>query len=262
MRILAALRKSTSMTSPLSSPGTGAKALDLPPPFGEIALREHGDAFRHACAVAAESGAGALVWVRRFDLAEFAVVLEPEEPLVTARRALYLGLNAMADALASHCPPEKPLHFVWPDTITFDGAVIGGGRIAWPEAARETEPPPWLVFGGMIRMVVLGDDSGGQFTTGSSLEVEGFDELTAKALIESFARHLMVQVDRAGEAGFQPNGEAWLARLTPETDVRRGLDGNGDLLLRRGGQAPERRPLLPTLASPRWLDPNSGMPWL
>src|SRR5262249_50064409 len=77
-------------------------ALDLPPPFRLVALREVGDAFAHAVAVAGEEGAGTLVHVGRFDLAEFAVVLEPEEPLRTARRALYAGLVALADALAVH----------------------------------------------------------------------------------------------------------------------------------------------------------------
>src|SRR5262249_48710247 len=80
-------------------------ALDLPPPFRLVTLREVGDAFAHATRVAAEQGAGTLVYVGRFDLAEFAVVLEPEEPLETARRALYAGLNALADALAVHAPP-------------------------------------------------------------------------------------------------------------------------------------------------------------
>src|SRR5262245_39389354 len=48
-------------------------ALDLPPPFRLVTLREVGDAFAHAKAVAASEGAGTLVHVGRFDLAEFAV---------------------------------------------------------------------------------------------------------------------------------------------------------------------------------------------
>ena len=85
----------------------GAKeALDLPPPFRPIALREVGDAFAHARDVAGEAGAGTLIHVGRFDLAEFAVVLEPDEPLRTACLALYAGLVALADALAAHAPPE------------------------------------------------------------------------------------------------------------------------------------------------------------
>src|SRR5262249_20305616 len=50
-------------------------ALDLPPPFRAVALREAGDAFAHATRIATEAGAGTLVHVGRFDLAEFAVVL-------------------------------------------------------------------------------------------------------------------------------------------------------------------------------------------
>ena len=53
----------------------------LPPPFTLVTLREVGDAFAHAMTIAPEQGAGTLVYVGRFDLAEFAVVLEPDEPL-------------------------------------------------------------------------------------------------------------------------------------------------------------------------------------
>ena len=55
-----------------------APELALPPPFSAVRLREVGDAFAHAVSIAAEQGAGTLVYVGRFDLAEFAVVLEPD----------------------------------------------------------------------------------------------------------------------------------------------------------------------------------------
>src|SRR3546814_12560544 len=86
---------------------TAARALDVPPPYDVVTLREVGDAFAHACAIAGESGAGTLVWVRRYDLAEFAAVLEPEETLAAARRAFYVGMNALADALSFHAPPRS-----------------------------------------------------------------------------------------------------------------------------------------------------------
>src|SRR3546814_20690959 len=79
------------------------------------------------------SGAGTLVWVRRYDLAEFAVVLEPEETLAAARRAFYVGMNALADALSFHSPPERPVSLHWHDAIRIRGGVGGGGRIGWPE---------------------------------------------------------------------------------------------------------------------------------
>ena len=78
------------------------RELDLPPPFRAIALREAGDAMAHAVAVADTEGAGTLVHVGRFDVAEFALVLEPEEALRTARRVFYAGILALTDALAAH----------------------------------------------------------------------------------------------------------------------------------------------------------------
>ena len=84
---------------------TLAPKLDLPPPFTLVTLREVGDAFAHAIELAPSEGAGTLTYVGRFDLAEFAVVLEPDEPLRTARRALYLGMVALVDALLTHAPP-------------------------------------------------------------------------------------------------------------------------------------------------------------
>ena len=236
-------------------------ALDLPPPFRLITLREVGDAFAHAVRVAAEEGAGTLVHVGRFDLAEFAVVLEPDEPLATARRALYVALTALADALAVHAPPEKPIGFDWPDAVQVDGGLVGGARLAWPQDADEREPPDWLVFGAMIRTVSLGDEEAGVRPLSSALEEEGFDDLGSGALVESFARHLMVAIDAWQEQGFGEIAKNYLARLSPEKGVRRDLDGSGDLLVRRMGKAEtERRSLVRALATPSWLDPATGGP--
>ena len=70
------------------------QTLDLPPGYTLVALRELGDAFAHGCEIAAESGAGTLVWLRRYDLVEFAVILEPDEPPRSAPRSLFAGTNA------------------------------------------------------------------------------------------------------------------------------------------------------------------------
>ena len=59
----------------------------------------------------------------------------------TARRAIYAGLAALADALAAHAPPEKPINIVWPDAIRVDGGLVGGARLAWPADADEDAPP-------------------------------------------------------------------------------------------------------------------------
>lgn len=260
------------MNGELASPevfgaGDGAGALGLPPGFELMALREGGDAFAYAQQIAQRRGAGTLVFVQRFDLVEFAVVLEPAEPLASARRAFYACMNALADSLAAHCPPERPIRFDWPDAMTFDGGLLGGGRLAWPPGAAEDREPAWLVFGGMMRAaVVRGRDSAlplepGYWTIGTALEVEGFDAVDAGAIVQSFCRHLMVHVDAWGERGFAPVGQAYLARLNREDALRRGIDVNGDLLVHEAGSA-RREPLLRALARSAWYDAQTREPKL
>ncbi len=191
---------------PITRPASRA-ALDLPPLYRLVTLREVGDAFAHATAIAAQEGAGTLVYVGRFDLAEFAVVLEPDEPLRTARRAFYAGCVALADALSVHAPPEKPIELVWPDTVHVDAGLVGGARLAWPAGAPEDEPPDWLVFGAMIRTVAMGEEEPGLHPLTAALDEEGFDDAGSGRLVESFARHLMVATRRLAREGFRRGGE-------------------------------------------------------
>jgi biotin-(acetyl-CoA carboxylase) ligase len=238
-----------------------APALDLPPPFRAVALREVGDAFAHAKNIAADAGAGTLVHVGRFDLAEFAVVLEPEEPLRTARRALYAGMVALGDALAAHAPPEKPISFDWPDALRVDGGLVGGAQLAWPTDSDEEATPPWIVFGAMIRTVAMGEHEAGLHPLAAALDAEGFVDLGR--LLGSFARYLMMTVDVWQQDGFAAVARRYLARLASEKGARRDIDDNGDLLVRRVGRtAVERRSLLSALAKPSWLDPATGGPRL
>ena len=237
-----------------------APEVTLPPPFTLVTLREVGDAFAHAVEIAPKQGAGTLTYVGRFDLAEFAVVLEPDEPLRTARRALYMGMAALIDALLAHAPPEKPVEIDWPDAIRVDGGLIGGGRLGWPQDAREDEPPDWLVFGGMIRMVSMTGDPG-LHPMAAALEEEGFTDVAAAELVGSFARHLMVHTDAWQEHGFGAVAKEYLERLPRDRGLRRDIDENGDLLVRRMGKVEvERRKLLPLLAAPSWLDPKTRGP--
>lgn len=239
-----------------------ATELDLPPPFHAIGLREVGDAFAHAVRIAAEEGAGTLVYVGRFDLAEFAVVLEPDEPLRSARRAFYAGMAALAETLAAHAPPEKPLAIDWPDAIRVDGGLVGGGRLGWPEGADEDAPPAWLVFGAMIRTVSLVADTG-LVPLAAALEDEGFSDVGAGRVVEDFARYLMAAIDTWQNLGFAPVARQYVSRLAAEPGPRRDIADNGDLILRRGASSPaERRSLLNALASPTWLDPTTGGPRL
>ncbi len=242
--------------------GQPARALDLPPPFRLVLLREAGDAVAHAAAHAGELGAGTLVFVGRFDLAEFAIVLEPEEPLAAARRVFYAGMVALVDALAALAPPETPIAIGWPDAVTIDGGLVGGGRLLWPERTAESVVPEWLVFGAAIRIVSMSRDGPGFHKLSTALADEGFGDSGAERLVEGFARHLMVALDRWQEAAFAPIAADYLARLRPERGVRHSLEANGDLLIVHAGQPAATRRLRLALESPSWLDPQTGGPRL
>jgi biotin-(acetyl-CoA carboxylase) ligase len=237
----------------------------LPPPFRLVTLREVGNAFAHAKSLAAEEGAGTLVFVGRFDLAEFAVVLEPDEPLRVARRAFYACMAALADTLTAHAPPETAIHIDWPDTVSVNRGLVGGGQMAWPEDADDNEPPEWLVFGAMVRLVSMTGTEAGLHPLSAALEDEGFDDSGAERLMESYARHLMVMLDAWQEQGYGAVAKSYLQRLAPEAEksARRDIDGNGDLLVRKAGSAqPERRSLVSAIATPSWLDSATGGPRL
>jgi hypothetical protein len=241
------------------------RALGLPPGYTLVSLRESGDAFAHGLAIAAQAGAGTLISVGRYDLVEFAVVLEPAEQLVSARRALFVGMNATADAIAAHCPPEREVSFGWPDSIFFDGGLLGGMRLGWPKDCAETDVPAWLVLGVMLRAVDLVNIETGAMPGSVSLMGEGFEMVQTDAIIGSFARHLMIGFDLWSEAGFDPVASNYLARLPRcKAGERRGIDCDGDLLvnLPLDTRAPDRTSLREGLSRAAWYDPRLGGPRL
>jgi hypothetical protein len=179
-----------------------SEPIDLPPPFTLVRLRESGDAFTHALGIAEQSGAGTLVYVGRFDLAEFAVVLEPNEPLRTARRAFYVGMVALTDALRAYAPPNKSVTIVWPDAICIDGGLVGGGRLGWPPSVKGNEPPPWFA-----RHLMLAVDA---------WQVDGFDGV---------AREFLVRLSRDEQVSrrIDENGDLVLHRIGTDKPERREL---------------------------------------
>jgi len=243
--------------------GDTEQTLDLPPGYTLVALRELGDAFAHACEIAAEAGAGTMVWVRRYDLVEFAVVLEPDEPLRSARRAFFAGMNALADAIAAHCPPEREVTFDWPDAIRFDAGLLGGGRLGWPDQCAEDGIPEWLVFGVILRAADMAHVPEVEAASGVSMLSEGFEMVDTDAIIESFARHLMTAFDRWKERGFEAIARDYLERLPKnKASARRGIDVNGDLLvaLPAGNGAPARSSLVDALGRATWYDAQARGP--
>jgi biotin-(acetyl-CoA carboxylase) ligase len=239
-----------------------AGELSLPPPYTPVRLREFGDAFEQAKALAPEQGAGTLVYVGRFDLAEFALVLEPEEKLAQARRAFYAGMAALADALAALAEPETAINIEWPDALYVNSGLVGGGRLAWPQGAREDEVPDWLVFGAMIRTASMAGAEPGANPGITALDEEGFGEILSSHVVESFARNFMVALDAWQESGIGAVARSYFDYCARENGLRRDIDDNGDLLLRRmAAREVERMALKPRLAKPAWYDPAAKGPW-
>ena len=113
----------------------------------------------------------------------------------------------------------------------------------------------------MIRTVSMGEGEPGLNPLVAALEEEGFTDFTAGALVESFARHLMVHTDAWQEQGFAAVAKEYLQRLPRDKGVRREIDESGDLLVRRMGKVEiERKQLRPLLATPSWLDPKTRGP--
>jgi biotin-(acetyl-CoA carboxylase) ligase len=240
-----------------------APTIELPPPFRLVRLREAGDAVAYAREHAAELGAGTLVSVGRFDVAEFAIVFEPDEPRALSWRVLYAGMVALVRATAAIAPPHKPLVIEWPDAIRVDGGCVGGGRLVSPKHADAATPPPWLVFGAVIRLASMPDEhpampSLADALEETALEEEGFDGADANRLIEAFARHLMRVIDRWRDDGFAAVAGEYLSHLPLENGAQCEIGDGGDLLVRRAGRHAERRGLRPRLAKPSWLGSRDG----
>jgi len=220
--------------------------LQLPSLFHPVPLREGQDALSVAGALAPEAGppalsrgAGTLPHVRSIARAEAAVVLEPEMTLSQARLAFHVGLNALADALTVLGPANMAVTFHWPGTVLINGGKVGRFDLVMPEGAAEDAVPEWLVIGFECRLAWREGHEGGLLPGETALADEGFDELTAEAVVEAWARHLLAGMDEWQARGPRRAVEKFLARLEDHAgspDVKRGLDpATGALVLERDG---------------------------
>jgi hypothetical protein len=232
-------------------------ALALPPAFTGRLVGGACDAFTEARSLAEHQGAdaaGTLVLTERAGVLDLAVVLAPEEPLVSARRAFLVAMTALADAVGAHGPPEMPLTFGWPDVLVFDGARLGGGRLGWPAHCPEESTPDWLVFSAMLLLSKGATGDPGLTPGSTALDEEGFPADIRFPLVESFARNLIRTFSLWAEDGFDGIAARYLAHLPTPLGVPVHIDRAGDVIL---GES-ERWPLARLLREPAWLDPETG----
>ena len=234
--------------------------LVLPPAFTGFLAADGADVHEQACRLAAsEAEAGTLVLGESGGILSLAVVLAPDEPLAGARRALFAGMWALVEATGGFGPPEIPVVVFWPDTLHFNQARLGGGRLGWPEGCREGEVPDWLVFSASLIASKRHAGDPGLTPDSTALEEEGFPADLARPLTESFARFLTKAFEIWTEDGFQHLAGRYLDHLALPPHAREAqIVDDGSLRLTFAPGVTEDRPLLPALAQPAWCDPATG----
>ena len=226
-----------------------------------------GDAFAHGCDIAAEvgrrarwSGCGATIW------SNSPWCSSPTSRCESARRAFFAGMNAVADAIAAHCPPEREVSFDWPDAIRFDGGLLGGARLGWPQDCAEDDVPAWLVFGVILRAADMAHVEEVQAAAGVSLLSEGFrddrhrrDHRKLRPPSDDRVRPLeraRLRGDRRRLSGTASQAQGGRA---PSHRQQRRSPGQR---CRRGSGPPERTSLVDALARAAWYDPHARGPKL
>jgi hypothetical protein len=227
------------------------RPLVLPPPYSPCRI-EAGDVLTEALRLAPVEGAGTLVWRHGGGILAFAVVLEPEQPLASARMAFFAGMCALGDALAAHCAPDRPVRFGWPDTIVYDAARLGGARFAAPEDCAETDVPDWMVFA--VELIAERDHliDPGSYPESTSLKEEEFEP--AEDILASFASYLMLWFDRWEHQGLKAVVENYLGRLDPPLETGARSLADGDLVERLPSGEMRQETLADGLAACRWRD--------
>lgn len=204
------------MPQPAHIPDSAPRALVLPPPYRAQFLPQ-GGVFEAARGEAETLGAGALLWSLRPGGAsgpgalEMALVLEPEQDLATARLGFVAAMAALAEAVASHAPPERAITIAHPARLIFDGMDLGAARFAHEDVAEDAVPG-WMVFAAHLNadrdhLVEQGDAPGE-----TSLAEEGYDD--PAAIVESFGAWFMLYLDRWKHQGAAAMIAPYAARLT------------------------------------------------
>lgn len=179
---------------------------------------------------------GLLIYARRDDALEAALVLAPERPLSQAISIVFAPAVGLVDSLGALGPPETAVHHVWPGRFRVNGAFCGSLRAA----ASTTDPdvePDWLVIGIDVPLLPLGE--GGENPTNTCLYLEGFADQTVTELLESWSRHTLTWIHRWLSDGIEPLHAAWRERawgvgepLDDGTGTFMGLDEAGGMLVK------------------------------
>lgn len=251
-------------------PGDGEKP-SFPPLLHGVEVKPGVDPFAKAIADATAERAevGHLYWSPEQDTLRAAVVFAPEETLAKAVPVLFAVANGLNDSLGALAPPEVGVQHVWPDGIKINGGWCGAYR-AEASTRDPEEIPDWLVVGLSVSMQWPdGAPSPGDVPWLTALSEEGCGHLSVIRLLESWARHLLVWINRWEGEGDRPITDAWLARAEGWREAVAvpfggrvwkgaflGLDEAGGMVLKTEDDETHVLPLAAILDAPRTWPPD------
>lgn len=166
------------------------------------------DPFEKACAMAALGcDGGTIVYGRAADRLRAAMVMAPEVPLEDAVVMLPTCGIGFQNALGVLAPPEVAVHLDWDGGIRVNGASCGRLRMAaaGSDAKAVSE---WLVVGLELRLWPDSDDMG-KTPDRTALYAEGCADVDPAELLESWARHSLVWINRWSDDGVKPLHSEW-----------------------------------------------------
>lgn len=182
--------------------------LSLPPVYRTVVLDECAGAARiHAAKLAAAgSEAGLFVWRPAADRIDCAVLLRPEDEAKRVLPVVLVAALALLEALGAAGPAALAADLVWPGGIRINSGHAGGIALDLGPG----DPPEWAVVSAVLRKTAEPGTEAGERPDVTCLADEGFAEVADEDIVEAFARHFLVWMDRWEEDGFGPIARRWL----------------------------------------------------
>ncbi len=185
-----------------------SEAPRFPPLLRGVAVPAGTDPLLRAEARAREGcDAGTLFHDIRADRLRAAIVFAPEVPLERAMVMLPLCAVGFQNALGALAPPEVGVHLGWDGALYLNGAKCGRLRVRADPVARGVVPG-WLVIGLDLRVMMF-SDAPGDTPERTSLHDEGCAGIAPVQLLEAWARHMLVWINRWSDEGAAPLHGEW-----------------------------------------------------
>ena len=172
--------------------------------------------------------AGTVVHNIQADRVRAAMVFAPEVPLEAAMAMLPVCGVGFQNALGALAPPEVAVHLEWSGQIRVNNARCGRLRAA-ASGNDPTVEPDWLVIGLDVPILQTATDPG-RTPDVTALYDEGCAEVDPTQLIESWARHTLVWVNRWEDDGNRPLHTEWMGLLQGVGDPTEMFDVSGTFL--------------------------------